>query len=84
MFLWGFAGSAAVEVVTVLQIFQKDPVVVPIRYQRFWFWVTRFCVGIMAGGLALAYEVDKPLLALNIGAATPLIIQTFAKGFERP
>jgi hypothetical protein len=35
---------------------------------------------ILAGGLALAYKIDQPLLALNIGAATPVLIQTFAQG----
>jgi len=38
----------------------------------------------LAGGLALAYEVDKPLLAMNIGAAAPLLVQHFPKGIHEP
>jgi hypothetical protein len=29
--------------------------------------------------VAIAYEVDKPLLAANIGAAAPLIIKTLVQ-----
>jgi hypothetical protein len=37
---------------------------------------------LVGGCLALAYEIDKPLLAANIGAATPLIIKAFAEGLR--
>ena len=34
----------------------------------------------MGGGLALAYEIDKPLLAINVGASAPLILKSLADG----
>jgi hypothetical protein len=29
----------------------------------------------------MAYEIDKPILAANVGASAPLIIQALARGF---
>lgn len=80
IFLWGCGGSIAVEVITLYSVYQKAKIEIPERYQRVGFYVVRACLTLLAGGLALAYDIDKPLLALNIGAATPLLIQTFAEG----
>jgi hypothetical protein len=81
-FFWGFTGSAAVEVVMLNQFFQTEPFSLPDRYRRPAFWVVRFLLAVIGGGLALAYEIDKPLLAANIGAATPLIIKAFSEGLK--
>ena len=37
-------------------------------------------LAIIAGGLAVAYEITTPLLAINVGAATPLILQALGRG----
>src|SRR5580698_526759 len=79
IFLCGFAGSAAVEVVMLHQLMQ-DGAELPERYHKPAFWVVRILLAVVGGGLALAYDIDKPLLAANIGAATPLIIKAFAEG----
>ncbi len=81
-FIWGFCGSLAVEIVTLYNVYHKSRIAFPERYKRKGFWVIRLFLSAIAGGLAIAYEIDKPLLALNIGAATPLIIQALAQGFE--
>jgi CBS-domain-containing membrane protein len=81
-FIWGFCGSVAVEVITLYQVYHSHPMVVPQRYRRKGFWVVRFFLSIVAGGLALAYDIDKPLLALNIGASAPLIFQALAQGYK--
>ena len=83
-FLWGFGGSAAVEVLALVQVFYRDPIDVPERYKRVGFWIVRFLLAIMAGGLVVAYGIEKPLLAVNTGAATPLIIQALAQGLRPP
>jgi hypothetical protein len=57
--------------------------VLPERYRRPGFWVVRFILALLAGGLAVAHAIDKPLLAINIGAATPLIIQALATGIRK-
>ncbi|WP_426344244.1 hypothetical protein ACN9MU_04700 [Pseudoduganella sp. R-32] len=80
MFLYGFAGSVAVDIVTAAKVYDAHQIVVPERYHRFMFYVVRLLVAVIAGGLAVAYDIDKPLLAANIGAATPLIVQAFAQG----
>jgi len=36
----------------------------------------------IAGGLSVAYNIDNPILAINIGASTPLIVQTLARGYS--
>lgn len=89
-FVWGFAGSLATEIITLYQIYMStnldDPQarVMPARYRRVGFWVVRLAVAAMAGGLAVVYGINNPLLAINVGAATPLIIQAFGQGLKNP
>lgn len=81
IFLCGFGGSIAVEIVMMYQ-FMQDGSMLPPRYKSPAFWVVRTLLALIGGGLALAYEIDKPLLAANIGAATPLIVKAFAEGIK--
>ena len=80
IFGWGFGGSLAVEIMTLYQQLQLRSVELPERYRKVAFWVVRVLVAAIAGALALGYEIQKPLLAANVGAAAPLIIQMFAQG----
>lgn len=82
-FIWGFCGSLAVEVITLNSIYISEAGF-PARYKKFWFWILRFMLAVVAGGLAVAYKIDQPILAANIGAATPLIIQSFMQGIRVP
>ncbi len=43
------------------------------------FWFVRFLVTAIAGALAVAEEATKPLLAINIGASAPAILQLLTK-----
>lgn len=81
-FAWGFAGSAAVEVMTLLGYYYSGPVELPDRYRRIGFWVTRLVLACLAGALAVGYDIEQRILAFNIGAATPLIITSLARGFR--
>jgi hypothetical protein len=81
-FLWGCAGSLSVEVINLYAAYQGPTIEIPERYKHVGFYVVRAVLTVLAGGLALAYEIDKPLLALNIGAATPLIIQALSQGVK--
>lgn len=78
MFLWGVGGSIAVELIE-LQIHYNKERPFPEKYRKIGFWIIRILIAIMAGGLSLAYNVDTPILAINIGAATPLILQALGK-----
>jgi hypothetical protein len=82
IFLCGFGGSIAVEVVVLYQHYHIEPLKLPERYKMIGFWIVRLFLAVVGGGLAMAYEIDKPLLAANIGAATPLIIKAFAEGLK--
>lgn len=84
IFLSGCSGSLAVEVIGLYSLYLKANFELPKRYRRVGFYFIRFVLMVLAGGLALAYEVDKPLLAMNIGAADPLLIQHFANGVCKP
>lgn len=80
IFLWGCAGSIAVEIINLYSEYQKPKIEIPERYSRVGYWVVRVLLTFMAGSIALAYGIEKPLLALNIGAATPVLIQTLSQG----
>src|SRR5437867_3708909 len=81
-FLWGFLGSVAVEIVTLLGFYYSRPVRFPARYRRIGFWITRFMLALLAGMLAIGYDIHQRILAFNIGAATPLLITFMARGLR--
>ena len=81
-FWWGFGGSVAVEVITLLAFYQSSPVRIPDRYRRIGFWITRLILAALAGALAVGYGIEQRVLAFNIGASTPLIISSLARGFR--
>jgi hypothetical protein len=82
-FAWGFLGSVAVEIVTLLSFYSTRATRLPVRYRRVGFWVTRTILAALAGLLAVAYKIDKRILAFNVGAATPLIVTFMARGVKR-
>src|SRR5580698_772752 len=84
MFLIAVGGSLAVEVVNLYQLYQTEPFVLPPRYRSPLFWSIRIGLSLIGGGLAVAYSIDQPLLAANIGASTPLIIRAFTEGIKAP
>jgi len=83
-FFWGFLGSVAVETVALLGFYYSNPVELPERYSRPGFWITRFVLALLAGLIAVGYGIQQKILAFNIGAATPLIITSLARGFRVP
>jgi hypothetical protein len=80
VFLWGLGGSVAVEVATVFGYYSRGRF--PQRYRRKGFWVCRFLMAVIGGGLAVAYAVDSQLLAANIGASAPLIMMSLSQGLK--
>jgi hypothetical protein len=81
--LWGFLGSAAVELMNLFGFYTSRRGRLPHRYRKVGFWITRFVLALVAGAIAVAYEIDQRILAFNIGAATPLIITFMAKGLKQ-
>jgi hypothetical protein len=82
VFLWGFAGSVAIEIASFANYFPIRSNYLPARYYSRGFWITRFLLAVVAGGLAVAYEIQKPLLAINVGASVPLLLNTLARGLQ--
>jgi hypothetical protein len=78
LFLLGFGGSCAAEVIVLYQLYQGEAAF-PIRYRKLGFWVVRLLVAVVAGGLVVFYKLTDPIPALHVGIATPLIIQAFAR-----
>ena len=72
-------GSAAVDVLDLNQIFQAERVRVPSRFKCALYWFVRLCLAAVGGGIALAYNVQTPMLALNLGATAPLVISALSK-----
>ena len=83
-FCWGFAGSAAVQVVYFVDYFDKRPTDISPCYYSAGYWILRFLLAVVAGGLAVAYEAPKPLVAMSVGASAPLILSALARGLKPP
>ena len=79
LFLLGFGGSCAAEVILLYQLYQGEGAVLPTRYRKVGFWVVRALVAVVAGGLVVFYKLTDPIPAVHVGIATPLIIQAFAR-----
>jgi len=78
-FLWAFCASLAVEVLDVYA-YLKAGTKIPARYRTAMYWVVRLLLGAIAGLLAVAHNItENPLLAMNIGAATPVILRNLEK-----
>lgn len=72
MFLWACMGSMAIEVLTAYRSLQTSGL--PRHYRKLTFWVVRVLLAMIGGGLTVAYDIHQPLLALNLGAATPMML----------
>jgi hypothetical protein len=82
-FLCGMGGSIAVELVTLVQAYEHEPINLPARYRQVGFYIVRSLLVVAAGLLAVAYGVyDRPILSVNIGASAPLLIQALARGIQ--
>jgi len=77
-FLWGAAGSIAVEVVHLVRIFNSGKSF-PKKFKTPWYWVARVMLAVVAGMVSAATQFNLPLLALQVGAATPMIVDGWAK-----
>jgi hypothetical protein len=80
MYLIGFGGSLAVEVVNVCRHYERGRAL-PARFTKRGFWVARFVLALAAGLVAWVYTHDSPnpVLALHLGASTPVLILAFAR-----
>lgn len=81
-FCWASFGSFAMEVLSAYEAINGNNGDLPERYRKLPFIAIKIILAVVAGGLAVSYGINTPLLALNIGVSTPLILHTFAKGLS--
>jgi drug/metabolite transporter (DMT)-like permease len=77
-FVAGFLGSAAVELVAMDQLFRRKPRL-PKLYYLWTFWLVRGLLACMGGALAVYYNIENPIAAVQIGASTSAIIKSLAR-----
>lgn len=78
LFSCGFFGSAVVELLALVKAYNKSTRL-PLRYKKFGFWVVRILLAVSGGIFALLYKPQSLILAVHIGAATPLLVATFTE-----
>ena len=81
-FFWGLVGSLAVEIVKIHWLYGTARRL-PLRYRDPVYWIARTLLALTGGGLAVAYRIETPVLALHLGAATPLIVRALAQNIGR-
>lgn len=79
IFLCAWAANIGVELVRILRYYESDAANLPHRYGRPSFWICRLLLTLIAGGLAVAYGVDKCIPALHIGASAPFILEALGR-----
>jgi hypothetical protein len=85
IFLWAAGGSLALEVISLYnEIRAEKPDGLPRYYKNPVFWIVRLLVTGIAGGLAIAENAGSPLIAINIGASAPAILQLLANSGKAP
>lgn len=77
VFLAGCGGGVLAEFISLWNLRKEDPVGWPKYYRRLRYWVISLGMILVGGGLTVVYGVDDMplLLALNVGASAPLLIQ---------
>ena len=73
VFAFGFLGTVIVEIGVAAGRYDRHATL-PKQYHQRAYWVVKLLLAVAGGVLAVAHGVSTPLLALQVGAATPLMI----------
>jgi hypothetical protein len=85
MFLWAAGGSFALEIISLYNEIRAERATgLPGYYKNPVFWIVRLAVTGIAGGLAVAEKAGSPLIAINIGASAPAILQLLTNPPKMP
>lgn len=78
-FFWAFGANMAFELLDI-HTTRKTGNRLPVRYRTLTYWVICLILSSVGGFLAIAHNIKgNPLLAINIGAATPIILRSLGK-----
>jgi hypothetical protein len=81
----GGRGSLALEVISLPNEMKTVSAQgVPAYYKKVSFWIVRLLVTGIAGALAIAEKASSPLIAINIGASAPAILQLLTNPPKTP
>lgn len=77
-FIEGVCGSLVIELVTAYEYYNDEDATLPKKYGKLGFWIVRTLIAVAGGGLAYLEGVrDAPVVAIHIGASTPLLLRVF-------
>lgn len=77
-FFWGFTGSLATETPSLSRALRAGRAL-PKRFRRVSYWLARLAIAVVAGLVTVAAQVQSPLLAMHVGAATPLLLDLWQR-----
>lgn len=81
-FVWGVAGSFAIEVVYLARILGSGrPIPRKVRTRSY--WIVRSLLGVVAGLVTVAFQAQAPIVAMEIGVATPFVVDSWVKRRQR-
>src|SRR5689334_14802177 len=84
--LWGIGGGVGAEALGLFRL-RHDPHRTLPEYLRWWFyWLVTVGMVVIGGVIAVAYQQSgqelSPILSMNVGAASPLILERITGGFS--
>ncbi len=77
-FIWGFIGSFIIDLYGAFQGKNSSK-----KYKTSTDWIVVVLLAIVAGFMAVAYNIDNRLLALQIGASTPLLLNKLKSPIQK-
>jgi hypothetical protein len=85
--IYGLLGGVFVEISGLFKLRRQAPDSRPV-YLTYWFyWVITAAMALVGGGLAVVYLQSgvmlNPILAINVGASAPLILESIASQAPR-
>ena len=80
LFWVGVIGSLAVEVVAFLT--HHNDGALPRKYRKLSFYLARSALALLGGFLVIAYSIEHPVAAVQIGASASAILLSFSKKEE--
>lgn len=75
-FVWGLTGSVAILVVAVNRSLSRRARL-PLHYRLPSYWANRGALMLVAGLVAVAFDVSTPLQAMWVGATAPLVVEAW-------
>lgn len=82
-FLFGFLGSVSQEIVQVLAAYERNARRLPLMYRKPGYWIVRFLLALMGGGLAVVLDASGPWNAMYIGASAKYILSGLGSRSQR-